>query len=85
MRVGLDNVRNRDLQDKHYYLIELKVRNMKLLTLGKFNERSMEFEYFNYYTNSREIIDLYETKKLVGIFNIENILRDIEYSRFFGH
>ena len=85
MQVGLVNVRNRDLQDKHYYLIEIKVRNMKLLTLGKFNEHSMEFEYFNYYTNSKEIIDVYETKKLVGIFNIENILRDIEYSRFFEH
>ena len=58
---------------------------MKLLTLAKFNERSMEFEYYNYYTDTREVIDAYEKKKLVGVFSIETILRDLEYNRFFNN
>lgn len=83
MRIGLTEVRNADYQDRHFYLIEVKTRNMKVLTLGKFNERQLLFEYYNYYTNSIETVDIFETRKLVGVFSIEGIIRDIEYHRLF--
>ena len=83
MKIDFMHVRNADFQDKHFYLVEIKVRNMKLLTLGKFNERTLTFQYYNYYTNKIDSIDIFETKKLVGVYNIENIIRDIEYFRIF--
>lgn len=58
MRIGLTEVRNADYQDRHFYLIEVKTRNMKVLTLGKFNERQLLFEYYNYYTNRVETVDI---------------------------
>jgi hypothetical protein len=83
MRIGLTEVRNADYQDQHFYLIEVKTRNMKLLTLGKFNEHQLVFEYYNYYTSSVETVDIFETRKLVGVFSIEGMIRDIEYHRIF--
>lgn len=84
MRIGLNEVRNADFQDKHFYLLEVKVRNMKLLTLGKFNERALKFTYYNYYTNQQEEVDIFETRKLAGVYSIEGMLRDIEYHRLFN-
>ena len=84
MRIGLNEVRNADFQDKHFYLLEVKVRNMKLLTLGKFNERTLKFTYYNYYTNKQEEVDVFETRKLAGVYSIEGMIRDIEYHRLFN-
>jgi hypothetical protein len=84
MRVNLIEIRNVDFQDKHIYLIEVKTRNMKLLTLGKFNEKSLTFEYHNYYTNTIEKVDIFENRKLISVFSIEGMIRDIEYSRIFN-
>ncbi len=84
MQIGLREVRNADFQDRHIYLVEVKVRNMKLLTLGRFNEKQLLFDYYNYYTSKIESVDIFETRKLVGVFNIESIIRDIEYNRLFG-
>lgn len=84
MRIGLNEVRNADFQDKHFYLLEVKVRNMKLLTLGKFNERTLKFTYYNYYINQQEEVDIFETRKLAGVYSIEGMLRDIEYHRLFN-
>lgn len=81
MRIGLIEVRNADYQDKHFYLLEVKTKNMKILTLGKFNERQLVFEYYNYYTNEIETVDIFETRKLVGVFSIERMIRDIDYHR----
>ena len=83
MHVGLIEVRNIDYQDKHFYLLEVNTRNMKVLTLGRFNERQLSFDYFNYYTDSIETVDIFETRKLVGVFSIEGLIRDIEYHRLF--
>lgn len=83
MRVCLIEIRNVDYQDGHFYLVNVKTRNARLFTLGKFKERDMLFEYFNYYTNSIETVDIFEQKKLLGVYSIENLLRDVEYSRFF--
>lgn len=83
MHVGLTEVRNVDYQDRHFYLLEVKVRNMTVLTLGKFNERQLLFEYYNYYTSQIETVDIFETRKLVGVFSIEGLIRDIEYHRLF--
>ena len=85
MRIGLTEVRNVDFQDKHYYLVEIKTRNMKVLTLGKFNEKQLNFEYYNYYTNQLEIVDIFENRKLCGVFNLESMIRDIEYNRLSGN
>ena len=84
MRVNLTEVRNVDFQDKHFYLVEIKDRNMKILTLGKFNEKALKFEYYNYYSDQRETVDVFQSKKLIGVYNIENIIRDIEYNRYFN-
>ena len=83
MHVGLTEVRNVDFQDKHFYLLEVSTRNMKVLTLGKFNERQLSFEYYNYYTGQIEKVDIFETRKLIGVFSIEGLIRDIEYNRLF--
>ena len=83
MHVGLVEVRNVDYQDKHFYLLEVSTRNMKVLTLGKFNERQLLFEYYNYYTGQIETVDIFETRKLIGVFSIEGLIRDIEYHRLF--
>lgn len=85
MRVNLTEIRNVDFQDKHIYLIEVKARNMKLLTLGKFNERALTFEYQNYYTGQVETVDIFENRKLISVFSIEGMIRDIEYSRIFNN
>lgn len=83
MQIGLIEVRNSDYQDKHFYLLEVKTKNMKILTLGKFNERQLVFEYYNYYTNEIETVDIFETRKLVGVFSIERMIRDLDYHRSF--
>ena len=83
MQIVLTEVRNVDYQDKHFYLIEIKTKNMKVLTLGKFNEKQLVFEYYNYYTNNIETVDIFEKRKLVGVFNIEGIIREIDYQRSF--
>lgn len=83
MQIGLIEVRNSDYQDKHFYLLEIKTKNMKILTLGKFNERQLVFEYYNYYTNEIETVDIFETRKLVGVFSIERMIRDLDYHRSF--
>lgn len=83
MNIGLIEVREVDYQDKHFYLIMVKIRNMKVLTLGKYNEKRLIFEYYNYYTDKIETVDIEERKKLVGVFSIEGMVRDIEYNRVF--
>ena len=83
MNIGLIEVREVDYQDKHFYLIMVKIRNMKVLTLGKYNEKRLIFEYYNYYTDKVETVDIEERKKLVGVFSIEGMVRDIEYNRVF--
>ena len=81
MKIGLIEVRNVDYQDQRFYLIEVKIGNVKVLTLGKFNECQLSFEYYNYYTDCIEVVSIFETKKLIGVFSIEGIIRDIEYHR----
>lgn len=81
MQVGFVNVRNVDFKDKHYYLIEVQTKQSKILTLGKFYEQELCFEYYNYIEERMSKIDIFETRKLIGVYSIESALRDLDYYR----
>lgn len=80
MKISLDKVGGQHFENNKNYLIFLKrvgVVSPSLLTIGRYNESCLKFEYYDYSDSSFREVSVFE-KRLIHVFSLDNIVRLLE-------